>query len=778
MNLINMYRRRSGLTVMLFFVAVFMTAQTVTQKMAKENAVAFMRQMGWNTTSVARKMTTGDTPGANAPYYIFNGGKKQGFVIVSGDERTLPILGYVEGGEFDEERIPDNMRTWLKGYAQQIKSLQNRQLSASPWKVPSHRPIATLIKTKWNQGNADKIGSVYNLLCPQIDSVYCLTGCVATAMAQVMNYHQWPQTFSTEIPAYTSNTTIGELPKLPACQFDWENMLDKYNGEETAQQQNAVAKLMRYCGQSVGMNYGTGGSGATCDFIPYALRSYFGYDINSRNVMRSDYTAETWDELIYNELKEGRPVIYNGTATGGGHAFICDGYDGKGFYHVNWGWGGYLDGYFRLSVMNPEGGGAGSSGTNDGYAMDQGAIVGIQPPTGYNDEMRALTLENLYAEGNFLRASFSNRTGLNGKFEYGFIYHNVDDQMGTFQFSSINNSLAPLYIYGVYCDITNLELSDGIYRFYPFSRLVDKDWYRVSGDFKTYLQVTVRGGNIISIEKYPHPSLAFSGMECVSNKVVGLPQEIKLTATNSGDEFNGLLYLFASKNSNKKGNCCCKTNIVVEEDASEEVSLYFTPSSTGTWYVWACTDEKGKDVVGQIQVDIRNLPTTATKLEVVDCYIDARPTTKVFLNVKNKGSDGYFMPIFCYLFKAPGGYSIDGIKSGYLNIAKGETANLTFEFDELETGVDYFVCFQNYTDHQNGQTEWLGDIYFFTVGNELLRGDANDDGQVDISDVLLTVDYILGKPCEGFVQDNADVMQDGEIDISDVLGIVDIILGK
>jgi hypothetical protein len=111
-------------------------------------------------------------------------------------------------------------------------------------------------------------------------------------------------------------------------------------------------------------------------------------------------------------------------------------------------------------------------------------------------------------------------------------------------------------------------------------------------------------------------------------------------------------------------------------------------------------------------------------------------------------------------------------------MAKGETASLTYVFDDLEPGIDYFVCFQNYTDHQNGQTEWLGDIYFFTVGNELLRGDANDDGQVDISDVLLTVDYILGKPCEDFVLDNADVMQDGEIDISDVLGIVDIILGK
>lgn len=777
MNLNTMYRR-AGLVVLLFLIAAVMTAQTVTQKKAQDHAVTFMRQMGWNTHAVTRKMMAGNSSSTYAPYYIFNGGNHQGFVIVSGDERTIPILGYVEGDEFDEEKMPDNMRAWLNGYAQQIKSLQNGKLSAKPWKAPARQAIATMIKTKWNQGTSDGKGGAYNLQCPKIGDDYCLTGCVATAMAQVMYYHRWPQTFSAEIPAYTPNTTIGELGALSACQFDWENMVDKYGGEETDQQQNAVATLMRYCGQSVWMNYGTGGSGATCDYMPKALRSYFGYDINSRSLMRSDYTAETWDELIYNELKQGRPVIYSGSATGGGHAFICDGYDGRGFYHVNWGWGGYLDGFFRLSVMNPEGGGAGSSGTSDGYAMSQGAIVGIQPPTGYNDEMRALTLESFYADGYTLQASFSNRTGLEGNFEYGFIYQDVDDQTGSFHFATKSNSIAPLYIYGVYVDINQLDLPDGTYRFYPYSRLVNNDWYRVSGDFKTYIQVTMSGNVIISSETHPQPNLSFSGVECVSNKVVSLPQEIKLTVVNSGDEFNGMLYLFATKNSSRKGVCINKTNIVVEEDASEEVSLYFKPSSAGTWYVWVCTDEKGKNVVGQLQLDIRDLPTASTQLEVVGCDIDAKPVSKVCLSVKNTGSDGYYMPILCYLFKYPGGYSIDASKSGYLNIAKDETANISFEFGGLETGVEYFVSFLSYTDHQNEQTQWLGDVYFFTVGSELLRGDANDDGLVDVSDVLLTVDYILGKPSEGFVQENADVTNDGVIDISDVLGIVDIILGK
>ncbi len=777
MNLNNMYRR-AGLVVLLFLIAAVMTAQTVTQKKAQDHAVTFMRQMGWSTHAVTRKMVAGNSSSTYAPYYIFNGENHQGFVIVSGDERTIPILGYVEGEEFDDERMPDNMRAWLNGYAQQIKSLQNGKLSAKPWKAPARQAIATMIKTKWNQGTSNGKGGAYNLQCPKIGDDYCLTGCVATAMAQVMYYHRWPQTFSVEIPAYTPNTTIGELGALSACQFDWENMVDKYVGEETEQQQNAVATLMRYCGQSVWMNYGTGGSGATCDYMPKALRSYFGYDINSRSLMRSDYTAETWDELIYNELKQGRPVIYSGSATGGGHAFICDGYDGRGFYHVNWGWGGYLDGFFRLSVMNPEGGGAGSSGTSDGYAMSQGAIVGIQPPTGYNDEMRALTLESFYADGYTLHASFSNRTGLEGNFEYGFIYQDVDDQTGSFHFATKSNSIAPLYIYGAYVDINQLDLPDGTYRFYPYSRLVNNDWYRVPGDFKTYIQVTMSGNIIMSSETHPQPDLSFSGIECVSNKVVSLPQEIKLTAVNSGDEFNGMLYLFATKNSSRKGVCINKTNIVVEEGASEEVSLYFKPSSTGTWYVWVCTDEKGKNVVGQLQLDIRDLPTASTQLEVVGCDIDARPVSKVCLSVKNTGSDSYYMPILCYLFKYPGGSSIDATKSGYLNIAKDETANISFEFGGLETGVEYFVSFLSYTDHQNEQTQWLGDIYFFTVGNELLRGDANDDGVVDVSDVLLTVDYILGKPSKGFVQDNADVTNDGVIDISDVLGIVDIILGK
>lgn len=772
--------RKTFFIGLLLVVSVVMTAQTVTQEKARQKAVEFMRLAGMDTRQVSRKTVAADgAASATPPYYIFNAAHDDGFVVVSGDERTPSILGYVAQATFDEKTMPDNMRAWLNGYAREIRRLQEGKTCSQPLKVSSHARIHPLLKTKWDQGVADAEGDAYNMNCPQIGGVYCLTGCVATAMAQVMRYHQWPQTFSTEVPAYKSNTTIGSLDALPAMQFDWDNMRYSYQGNDaTDTEKNAVASLMRYCGQSVEMNYGTGGSGATTDFVARALRNYFGYDINTRYVMRCDYTAASWDELIYDELAHQRPVVYNGSSTGGGHAFVCDGYDGNGFYHINWGWGGFLNGYFRLSVLNPDGGGAGSSGTKDGYSMDQGAVVGIQAPTGNEEEMRMLTLDNFYASGTSLYAKYTNRTGLKGVFEYGFAYQRVGDESGTFNLSKSKSTIDALYVYTAYVDVAKLKLSDGVYRFYPYSRLVDGDWYRVAGDFETYIEVTVSGGEVASVVKHPQPQLSIESLECVSSKVVSLPQEIKATVSNAGEEFNGLLYLFASKRKSDKGTFVNKTGLVVEAGATEEASLYFTPSTSGTWYVWVSTDERGQDVVRQTQVEIRSMPTTPTALEEVACQIQAHPTTHIQLTVKNMGDDGYFMPVMCYLFPPNGGNSLCGNVSGHLNLGKGETGTVSFDFDGLVVGEEYMAAFLYYTDHQSGETGWFDGYHLFTVEADILRGDANTDGVVDISDVLTTVDFILGKDVAVFDHDRADVITDGMIDISDVLEIVNIILGK
>ena len=392
--------------------------------------------------------------------------------------------------------------------------------------------------------------------------------------------------------------------------------------------------------------------------------------------------------------------------------------------------------------------------------------------------MRMLTLVDFYADGTVLNASYCNRTGLEGNFDIGFVFEYLSDESGTLYISDLSATLEAFNHFNVNVDISLWEMADGFYRFYPYSRLTGAGWYRVSGDFNTYFEVTVSGGEITEIEKHPKPDLTFDKIECVSSKVVNMVQEIKTTVSNTGDEFSGVLYLFASRNKSNKGSCVNKTGVVVETGTTEEANLYFTPKYTGTWYVWVSTDEKGKGLISQTQVEIRNLPVTATNLEIVSCEIEARPTSHVHLKLKNVGEDGYFMPLYCYLFPSTWGYSLDGKVSGNLNLAKGDTVDLTFDFEDLTVGNEYIAVFIAYADHLSDNTVWLDGHFPFTVQADQLRGDVNSDGTVDISDVLTTVDYILGKDCQVFDRDNADVVQDGEINISDVLEIVNVILGK
>lgn len=321
--------------------------------------------------------------------YVFNVAKDEGFVIVSNDDRTEPILGYSDSGHFDPENMPENMRAWLQGYADQIAWLNehgNEESAVATMpsltSTPVKQPIAPLVSTLWNQDTP------YNDQAPYYNGnsysttaadgyEHCATGCVATAMAQVMNFNRWPEGNSSAIPSYTWENANVSLAGLPATTFDWNNMIDNYKNGYTAAEGAAVAKLMRYCGQSVNMNYGPS-SGANTAKVADALKDYFDYSSTTTYKDRSFYTYAGWIELLYNELAQGRPMVFSGQSTGGGHAFVCDGYQSEDYFHINWGWGGQSDGYFKLSVMNPSEQGIGGSSSDDGFNFGQGAIVGIQ----------------------------------------------------------------------------------------------------------------------------------------------------------------------------------------------------------------------------------------------------------------------------------------------------------------------------------------------------------------------------------------------------------------
>lgn len=384
---------------MLFMIVVAFVgkanANPISRQQAFLNAQSFLSERGMNIALSSLRHAPSKANITAESYYVFNIGTNSGYVIAAGDDCAPAILGYADSGSIDLEAMPENMKSWLEEYASQIKYMQEQGIiSSGIRKAESHAVISPLLTTTWDQGNP------YNQNCPDFFSYgKCVTGCVATAMAQVMYYHRAKSVTATTttIPAYdcltnwtsSSGESLGHIhvEEIPAGSIiDWSNMLDSYTSSATAVQKEAVANLMHYCGASVNMNYrnsANGGSSASTSDVPTALKQYFNYSEESRYVSKSNYTDSSWDNLIYNELASNRPVLYRGSTTKNeGHAFVCDGYDGNGYYHINWGWSGGADGFFLLTALDPDSQGTGGASSGGGFNEKQGAVIYAEPKDG------------------------------------------------------------------------------------------------------------------------------------------------------------------------------------------------------------------------------------------------------------------------------------------------------------------------------------------------------------------------------------------------------------
>ena len=342
-----------------------------------------------------RLVHTAKTKSGKPAVYIFNKGENAGYLVLSADDTAYPVLGYSDSGSFNTADIPPQMEWWLSEYGRQIEYASEREaspLAASLLQATrtSREPIAPMIKTKWDQG------APYNRQCPSANTMRCYTGCVATSMAQVMNYWQYPEIGTGSI-SYNSPSIAKKLSlNFANRKFDWENMSDTYlDGQYTEEEADAVAYLMKAAGYSVKMDYSTDSSGALAMYISNGLKKYFQYDPNIDYQLRLSHSASEWEQLIYDNLKNVGPILYGGgSMIGGGHSFICDGYDGNGLFHFNWGWSGMSDGYFSLDALAPSALGSGG-GDGGGYNFTQDAVLGIQPPTGKPAEERPIVLTQM-----------------------------------------------------------------------------------------------------------------------------------------------------------------------------------------------------------------------------------------------------------------------------------------------------------------------------------------------------------------------------------------------
>ena len=364
-----------SIIVGLLLVPMALEAQQITNHVAKEKALQFLSRYSALTRSEEVSLCEAKSDDG---YYAFNIGNGNGFVLVSGDDRVNDIIGYATRGSFDLYSMPASMRSWMKYYS---KTLTNLPENSRKVTHKLRQPIANLLQTYWDQQGP------YALQCPKVkqpgekDSPEYETpaGCVATAMAQIINYYRWPQSLPA-LPGYTTGSLEIAMPALPAAAINYDILRPYYFLDEMKDYQESaeeVSKLMRYCGQSCQMDYHPMGSGA--GFTIETMSKYWGYTKKAKSLYRPNYrTVEEWEDIIYNELEKNHPVPYGGMNYQDGHQFICDGYDGNGFFHLNFGWQG-SDGYFDLSICDRYRGMDSTVFSDNGYCSQQRAIVGLEP---------------------------------------------------------------------------------------------------------------------------------------------------------------------------------------------------------------------------------------------------------------------------------------------------------------------------------------------------------------------------------------------------------------
>ena len=779
--------------MMCLAVTVTAWAESINESQARNIAARFMASHAMPSASLklaskAPRMNAKAGAG-QAAYYVFNNASR-GFVIVAGDDDAPAVLGYSDQGTFDAQNVPEALQFLLEGYAAQIDALARGAKAEAP--LRSGSAIKPLLTSSWSQNDP------YNNLLPVIPSgQHAYTGCVATALSQVMYYWKWPASTTQPIPAYTStySNMQYEMPELPVVSFEWEAMQDTYetNDNESAGAQ-AVATLYLYCAQAVQMTFMMYSSGANSSLIPEKAAAYFDYDAAAHKESRDNYSTQGWADLLYGELAAGRPVLYSGSKLTGGHSFICDGYDGNGLFHMNWGWDGNSNGYYLLNVLNPSEQGAGSSDGPYGYIYSQEAIVGFQPNKGGTPafELTASdvkldsyvgTRENtnqafkVYVSGNFV-----NNTPNTIDVSFGWGLFDEDGVMISRLQGSNGQGLGPNYFF----IHTNRELqfgagmTSGTYRIMPiYSELGANNWRPCVAAERNCIEVTIDGNQCTvtgygtaGTRDYTANDVAFTG-----TMHQGRPVGIDVNMTNNGTTSNEILYMFIN------GASAASGFVGLEPGETGDVHYSYTFANAGTYDLTWSFNNNGSDPVAARTITIDPMP--AANLRASIRVLDAEGYTinsdkfSVELTITNNGSTTYDEDITAKLYKHTYGNSGAGTQTvdKHLTLAAGETATLQIDMDNVIDAWQYFAFFYYYS---NGSQVMLTNTSTYTmafpVEPEVMKGDVNNDGDISIADITQLIDYVLVGDPTGVNLDAADYDSDGVIGVSDVTALIDFVL--
>ena len=550
-----------------------------------------------------------------AAYYAVN--TRGGFVLVGADDRLPEVLGYSDQASFDPDNISPEFRYWMQCYEEELSQITN-PLSpplrggwgGSPSSPlyggteggvsvsPSERGLGgvpPLLSSTWNQS------SPYNDLAPLYNETggRCVTGCVATAMAQVMYYHKHPE-IGTGSHSYlwVCTNPVGKSATLSAnfgqTVYDWSSMLDTYKSY-TPQQGAAVATLMYHCGVSIEMGYGQS-SGAYTEKVPVALNTYFGYDPNYQRIRKDMYPADSLNRIIAAELQANRPVLVSGSNDEGGHAFVCDGCDNKGYFHINWGWGGSNDGYYLLTALNP-GKSQGIGGTTKGYNKGTSFFIGLQPAKSGTPKaipQMATTSFSVSSETFTRSTAFSasiaklQNYGLNNfSGSYGVALYDEDETQLIAVLKQVDNySLNAGYYRTSEATLSNIKIPNtvpaGTYHLCCVYKNADYDWMRLMcTDDDYYRTLTLTSTQVTFYPNDAAPeltlvqALAFpEGTNPDSIPMTGIP--VSFEVKNIGGTFRGDISARIYKGAFAKGQYEIMDSVVVRRNQNLNSALQQT----------------------------------------------------------------------------------------------------------------------------------------------------------------------------------------------------------
>lgn len=616
----------------------FQQAKEIALRQAAQLGISMDEASSAKAKSKRVKSVSGEVPA----YYVFPNGEGKGFTVVSGDDRLPEVVGYSDKGTYDEENLPSNYVGFMKAYEEMVGQLDNgdsrasasiaeaKALRSSGYQQPTVAPLLGSIQ--WNQIIP------YNKMCPMYNSTdRSVTGCVATAMAQVMMYYRCPQSLQADIPAYVTKKygiAIGRINKGEI--YDWDNMLPQYASYEplnyTDAQAAAVAKLLYHCGVACEMDYGPS-SGA--NVTPGILSTYFGYDSDlMQDVNRDVFTLAEWSQIMDKELTAKRPILYSGQSSDGGHEFVCDGTDGNGLYHINWGWGGYQDGYFDVTILNPDKGGAGSGSAPDGYNQSCSMIIGIAPDNGKVDEplVEVAPVVMIGSGNSTLSFTESTRTKLTDTFGVttnnlisnqsakdftGYFAYGIQQADGTYKPLSSSRRISikhPEPNGATYRQNINLFQFDyafpiGKTTLYGLYSTDQKEWKRCGYLYMTPFVVEATASKI-SVAKTPLSADIVAQDELLSEQ----DNTLMLTVSNDADfEHLGLIKVYASTTNEKPSKPSEQIYFTILSKGSSTREVSVTPSA-GDLYVWV-TNANGEDLMEMKKFTVTQ--STAPKLVLV-----------------------------------------------------------------------------------------------------------------------------------------------------------------